>query len=547
MNVITHVLVDARGLEALDETWRQISNRPPRLAPHVMEARRRVLETLLTSEFTVLSRLLARIANGHYSTRDFSADSLRQALELYVLHFPVYRTYLTAAGPNAHDRKLIEDTIARARAQWFAADDGIFEFLRDALTMDLLKPGRPPHSAPRVRRFALKVQQFTGPMMAKSLEDTAFYRYHRLLALNEVGGDPSASALSTPAFHQLMRIRAKEWPHGMTATATHDTKRGEDARARLAALSEIPGEWTSAVARWKVLNAPHITLQGNMRAPSATFEYMLYQTLLGGWSLDRDDASLVERIQAYALKAAREGKEETSWLNPNEAYESGTRRFIARILDPEVATEFLDSLKTLVGRLALLGALNSLSQLTLKATLPGVPDFYQGTEFWDLSLVDPDNRRPVDFGARRSILAALDRPDWNDLIQKWPNGHLKFAWTRRLLKLRGELPDVFTHGDYHPLEVSGPHREHAIAFARRHGRNAAITVVGRLFAPVTRAGRAWPNGDVFDAAVDLKGFSIEGVDTSALPLSQAFRHFPAAVLKARATGAARPARRCVQA
>ena len=547
MNVITHVLVDARGLEALDETWRQISNRPPRLAPHVMEARRRVLETLLTSEFTVLSRLLARIANGHYSTRDFSADSLRQALELYVLHFPVYRTYLTAAGPNAHDRKLIEDTIARARAQWFAADEGIFEFLRDALTMDLLKPGRPPHSAPRVRRFALKVQQFTGPMMAKSLEDTAFYRYHRLLALNEVGGDPSASALSTPAFHQLMRIRAKEWPHGMTATATHDTKRGEDARARLAALSEIPGEWTSAVARWKVLNAPHITLQGNMRAPSATFEYMLYQTLLGGWSLDRDDASLVERIQAYALKAAREGKEETSWLNPNEAYESGTRRFIARILDPEVATEFLDSLKTLVGRLALLGALNSLSQLTLKAMLPGVPDFYQGSEVWDLSLVDPDNRRPVDFAARRSILAALDRPDWNDLIQKWPNGHLKFAWTRRLLKLRGELPDVFTHGDYHPLEVSGPHREHAIAFARRHGRNAAITVVGRLFAPVTRAGRAWPNGDVFDATVDLKGFSIEGVDTSALPLSQAFRHFPAAVLKARATGAAGPARRCVQA
>src|SRR6478609_2935310 len=315
MNAITHVLVDAKGLEAMDETWRQISNRPPRLAPYVKDAKRRVLETLLTSEFTVLTRLLARIANGHYSTRDFSADSLRQALELYVLHFPVYRTYLTHSGPTALDRKLIDDTIERARAEWFAADEGIFDFLRDALTMDLLKPGRPPHSAPRVRRFALKVQQFTGPMMAKSLEDTAFYQFHRLLALNEVGGDPASKGLTIAAFHDTMQARAREWPQGMTATATHDTKRGEDARARIMALAEIPGEWAAAVARWKVLNAPHLTLDDELRAPSATFEYMLYQTLLGAWSLQETaEAGFVERIQAYALKAAREGKEETSWL-----------------------------------------------------------------------------------------------------------------------------------------------------------------------------------------------------------------------------------------
>src|SRR5712672_2541400 len=192
LNAITQVLIDGKGLEPLDEVWRQLSNLPPRLAPVLKEAKRRVLETLLTSEFTVLTRLLARIAAGHYSTRDFSADSLRQPLELYILHFPIYRTYLTAAGPTAHDRALISDTIKKARADWFAADEGIFEFLRDTLTMDLIKPGRPPHSPPRVRRFALKVQQFTGPLMAKALEDTAFYRYHRLLALNEVGGDPSA-------------------------------------------------------------------------------------------------------------------------------------------------------------------------------------------------------------------------------------------------------------------------------------------------------------------------------------------------------------------
>ena len=298
----------------------------PKLEPVLKDAKRRVLETLLTSEFTVLTRLLARIASGHYSTRDYSADSLRQALELYVLHFPVYRTYLTSAGPTAHDRALISETIEKARADWFAADEGIFDFLRDTLTMDLIKPGRPAHSAPRVRRFALKVQQFTGPMMAKSLEDTAFYRYHRLLALNEVGGDPAAKALSVDAFHDDDAGRARgEWPHGMTATATHDTKRGEDARARIMALAEIPGEWASAVARWKVLNAPHLVIDGEMRAPSATFEYMLYQALLGAWPPDEPTIRLRERMQAYALKAAREGKQETSWLNPHQAYEAGCR------------------------------------------------------------------------------------------------------------------------------------------------------------------------------------------------------------------------------
>ncbi|MGX4769818.1 malto-oligosyltrehalose synthase [Bradyrhizobium guangdongense] len=542
MNAITQVLVDAKGLEALDETWRQISNRPPRLAPYVKEAKRRVLETLLTSEFTVLTRLLARIANGHYSTRDFSGDSLRQALELYVLHFPVYRTYLTHSGPTALDRKLIDDTIARARAEWFAADEGIFDFLRDALTMDLLKPGRPPHSAPRVRRFALKVQQFTGPVMAKSLEDTAFYQFHRLLALNEVGGDPASKGLTIPAFHEAMRARAREWPLGMTATATHDTKRGEDARARIAALSEIPGEWTSAVARWKVLNAPHLALHGHLRAPSATFEYMLYQTLLGAWPTEGPDAAFVERIQAYALKAAREGKEETSWLNPHEAYESGIKDFIAKILDPALSGEFLDALQTLARRVALLGALNSLSQLTLKATLPGVPDFYQGTEFWDLSLVDPDNRRPVDFAAREAALRVLDDPDWHDLVKSRPDGRLKLAWTRHLLKLRNALPEIFAQGDYQPLDVQGAHADHVIAFARRRGRAAAIVVVARQFAAFTQAGREWPTFEGFDATVDITGYTAPGLARNQLPVAQAFRDFPAAIIEARTASAAKPSR-----
>jgi (1->4)-alpha-D-glucan 1-alpha-D-glucosylmutase len=550
LNTITRVLVDAKGLEPLDEVWRQISNNPPRLDPVLKEAKRRVLETLLTSEFTVLTRLLARIAGGHYSTRDFSADSLRQALELYILHFPVYRTYLSATGPTGPDRALISQTIEKARSEWFAADEGIFEFLRDTLTMDLIKPGRAPHSVQRVRRFALKVQQFTGPVMAKSLEDTAFYRYHRLLALNEVGGDPSAGALSIEAFHEAMKARTEEWPNGMTATSTHDTKRGEDARARLMALTEIPGEWTSAVARWKILNAPHLVVEGEMRAPSATFEYMLYQALLGAWPSGERDDTLVERMQAYALKAAREGKQETSWLNPNQAYEAGLHKFIERILDPAVSAEFLSSLETLARRVSLLGALNSLSQITLKATMPGVPDFYQGTEFWDLSLVDPDNRRPVDFAERAGVLASLETPDWGRLTQNWSNGHLKLAWTRRLLKLRTELSDVFAHGDYQQLNVSGPHRDHVIAFARRHGRDAAITVVAKSFAGFSRAGRAWPRAEAFDATLDVSGYSVEGfadADATQLPISDLFRRLPAAVLKARFVGASKPARKRVRA
>jgi (1->4)-alpha-D-glucan 1-alpha-D-glucosylmutase len=544
MNAITHVLIDGRGLEPLDEIWRQISNRSPQLEPILREAKRRVLETLLTSEFTVLTRLLARIANGHYSTRDYSADSLRQALELYVLHFPVYRTYLTSSGPSEHDRQLITETIERARDDWFAADDGIFDFLRDTLTMDLIKPGRAHHSAPRVRRFALKVQQFTGPMMAKSLEDTTFYRYHRLLALNEVGGDPAAKALAADDFHQMMQARAREWPRGMTATATHDTKRGEDARARLMALSEIPGEWTSAVARWKLLNAPHLLVDGDLRAPSATFEYMLYQALLGAWQ--PDDASFVERVQEYALKAAREGKEETSWLNPHAAYEEGVKDFIAKILDPALSGEFLSSLQTLAQRLSLLGALNSLSQVTLKATVPGVPDFYQGTELWDLSLVDPDNRRPVDFAERAGRLDALKNPDWDRLVEKWPSGHLKLAWTRHLLKLRTELADIFANGDYEPLEVIGPQADHFIAFARRRGRQVAIIVATRWFAPFTDGGRHWPRPEDYEAALNVGGYAVEGfadADATQLRLSDLLAHLPAAVLKARFNGAVKPARK----
>jgi (1->4)-alpha-D-glucan 1-alpha-D-glucosylmutase len=508
LNVISRVLLDPRGLGTLDRTWQTASGETRDFDDILIEAKRRVLTISLASEFTVLSHLLARIATGHYTTRDFSASRLRAALRAFVVHFPVYRTYITASGPSAADRKTIESAIEKARAEWHGPDAGIFDFLRDALTLDLIAPGKVGHSIARVRRFAFKVQQFTGPMMAKSLEDTAFYRFHRLLALNEVGGSPAAQALPSADFHGLMQARAKTFPHGMTATATHDTKRGEDARTRQLALAELADEWAQAVDGWQRLNASLATTVGGMRSPSPAHEYMFYQALIGAWPLEGPSPEFVERIQAYAIKAGREGKQQTSWLSPDENYEAGLKEFLARILDRAQSAEFIDSFGLFARRTALLGALNSLTQVTLKATMPGVPDFYQGTEFWDLSLVDPDNRRPVDFAQRRDALAAVTAgTEWPALAAAWPDGRIKFALTRRLLALRQRLPSLFAEGAYRPLEVQGRDRDEVVAFARTSGRDALIVVAGRYFARATEGGRQWPAAQAWQASIATEGFS----------------------------------------
>ena len=531
LNLISRVLLDGNGLETLDETWRQASNIAPDFAPVLRAAKQRVMETLLASEFTVLARLLARIAGGQYTTRDFSADSLRQALELYVLHLPVYRTYITAGGPSSNDRALIAETIRKAKADWFGADEGVFDFLQDALTLDLATKDRVTHGRERVRRFALKVQQFTGPMMAKSLEDTAFYRYHRLLALNEVGGDAAATSLPVKDFHNAMQARVKDFPHGMTATATHDTKRGEDARARLLALPELAGEWASLVGRWKSLNAPHIVTDGDVRAPSLAFEYMLYQALIGAWP-EAIDADFLARMKAYALKAAREAKGETSWLNPRASYERGVELFLERILDANQSPEFLESIDAFARRASLIGRLNSLTQITLKAMMPGVPDFYQGTESWDTSLVDPDNRRPVDFKARAAALEEFATgPRWDDLIAHAADGRIKLAWTHHLLTLRKAHPDLFTNGNYLPLEVTGPHRDHVIAFARVHRREAVIVAAMRWFSPFTDSGRTWLSGPI-EGAIRLDGFHVGGASRTELPLGELLAQLPVATREA---------------
>ncbi len=542
LNVISRVLLDDRGLAPLEKIWRAVSGDERRFDAILIEAKRRVIATILASEFTVLTRLLARIAAGHYATRDYAPERLRAAFELFVVHFPIYRTYITPSGPSREDRAIIEAAITKARAEWFGPDVGVFDFLRDALTGDLVSPGRAGYSSARGRRFAFKVQQFTGPVMAKSLEDTAFYRYHRLLALNEVGGDPAAGGLSIADFHERMRERAARLPHGLTATATHDTKRGEDARARLVALSELAEDWTQRVRQWRALNAKLIDGSGPSRMPSPAHEYMLYQALLGAWPLGDIDAAFIQRMQAYAVKAAREGKQQTSWLAPDESYETGLSQFLRRLLDRRHSAEFIVSLDAFARRAALIGALKSLTQLVVKTTMPGVPDFYQGTEFWDLSLVDPDNRRPVDFATRMSTLeAGGDVPDWIALTMAWPDGRIKFAVMRRLLALRQRLANVFAYGSYAALEMVGPNSNELLAFARISGCEAVIVVTARLFDRATDGGRRWPSGAAWDASLTARGFSelanvLETRETPAGPtlaVSDLFEALPIAVLQAR--------------
>jgi (1->4)-alpha-D-glucan 1-alpha-D-glucosylmutase len=547
LNVISQTLVDPAGLPALKELAKDITGRRQPFAEVVDEAKRRVLHSILSSEFVVLTRLLSRIAAGHWRTRDFTLDGLRNALELYVLCFPVYRTYVNNDGASPRDRATIALAIAEARARWFGPESGIFDFLQDALTLDLIGPDRQGYSKARVRRFALKVQQFTGPMMAKSLEDTAFYRYFTLLALNEVGGDPTAPALSAAAFHGMMTERLQTQPHGMTGTATHDTKRGEDARARLLALSELVNDWRSEVEEWRRHNLPAVMTSGKKRTPSAGHEYMFYQTMLGAWPLEGPDKQFISRMQGYAIKAAREGKLETSWLNPDEDYEKGFTDFVAAILSDQA---FRRRVEPFAGKVALLGALNSLAQVTLKAMMPGVPDFYQGTEMWDLSLVDPDNRRRVDFAQRKTALDRLaSGVDWQDLVSRWQDGTIKLALTRRLLALRNELPGLFAEKNYTPLDVAGVDAEHVVAFSRSQADRVVVVAVGRYFSRATGSGTRWPATFDWDASITLPAcFDVEDAlrgkrfaAGEVIRAAQLFEHIPVAVLVASTTSKPRRA------
>jgi (1->4)-alpha-D-glucan 1-alpha-D-glucosylmutase len=501
--------VEADAVAAMQRTYTDFVHRRKSFAETARRAKMLIMQEALASELTVLATELARIAELDIHTRDFTSTSLRRALEAVVADFPVYRSYVTGQGPSAIDEVHITHAVDAAQRHARAADATIFGFVRDVL-LTRQAEGKDAAYRERVLHFAMKFQQYTSPVTAKGVEDTAFYRYYRLVSLNEVGGEPEQFGTSIADFHLAGTRRRNDWPHSMLCTSTHDAKRSEDVRARIHALSELPGEWRRHVNRWAGINRVHRQNPNGRPAPSADDEYLLYQTLIGTWPPgppDKDGfAGYADRIRSYMLKAAREAKLDTSWLNPDPAYETALREFTGALLDPATSARFIDDFMPFQRRIARIGMFNSLSQTALKLTAPGVPDIYQGNELWELSLVDPDNRRAVDFGKRRILLEGLqqefagDTPGGvapEDLLNGMSDGRIKLFLTWKCLALRRRFPELFENGDYLPLQVTGPGMKHLCAFARHRPDAATITVAPRLIARFVDAGDATP------AAADL--------------------------------------------
>lgn len=484
MAAVNGLFVDPAGERYLTRFYRQFTGDSQDFETTARAAKRLIMSEVLSSELNVLADMFHRVARQSRRTRDFTLAGMREALENVVAHFPVYRAYVTPRGADAQDRRDIEWAIGRARKAARTLDISIYDFIAGILTLDSLEGSPDPDS---VTDAALRFQQYTGPVMAKAAEDTAFYRYTRLVSLNEVGSNPGRFGLSPAAFHETNRARQRDFPFAMSSTATHDHKRGEDARARLNVLSEIPREWAQQVRRWSRWNARRKTQVEGRAAPDANAEYLFYQTIVGVWpyAMKPPDYEGLEafqaRIGAYMRKAAREAKSHTSWLAPDEAYEAALEQFVARALSRELSRPFLDSVFAFVEGIAPAGAANSLAQTLLKLTCPGVPDFYQGAEGWDLSLVDPDNRRPVDYGA----LAALLRQGGEHVapnLANWRDGGVKQALIRRALDCARDHEGLFTQGGYRELRGVGARGENVFAFARAHQQTVAVVVVPRLMA-----------------------------------------------------------------
>jgi (1->4)-alpha-D-glucan 1-alpha-D-glucosylmutase len=532
LNAVNGLFVDADSREAFDRIYQTFTGQAAAYDQRVSSAKKMTMLVSMASEINALAHQLDRIAERNRRCRDFTLNSLAFALREVIACLPVYRTYIT--GPeavSARDRQVIEEAADEAKRRNPRTAEAVFDFVRDAVLLKSVEDF-PAADRPRLVEWALKFQQLTGPIMAKSVEDTVFYTYNRLVSLNEVGGSPDRYGLSVMVFHRQNAERRECWPHSLLATSTHDTKRGEDMRARLDVLSELPGEWQAALARWGRLNSSKKTVLEDQPAPDRNDEYLLYQTLIGAWPSEpftaEGLAQFRERIALYMQKATKEAKVHTSWINPNEEYDAAVRQFIFRLLTPVVAWSgdqaatgvkhqattgvvpntledpFFEDLLVVQRRVAYFGYFNSLAQVLLKLTCPGVPDFYQGTELWDFSLVDPDNRRPVDYVRRRELLAELRRQIdrsardlsqlTDELLADLPSGRIKLFLIYQTLNFRRAHQDLFLHGDYLPLEVVGPQRDHVCAFARSSGSEVVIVAVPRLTARLTGGVESRPLG-----------------------------------------------------
>ncbi|HYF89459.1 malto-oligosyltrehalose synthase [Azospirillum sp.] len=546
-NLMGGLFVDPKAEETFTRLYADFIGRRDDFEEVVRQCKIRIMESEMASELNVLSRKAARIARSNPATADFTANILHQALKETIARFPVYRTYVDGGVPSDLDRRDIDWAISQARRAEQGPDGSVYDFLQRLLTTDLVAAPKSGYSHRQVTRFAMRFQQYSGPVMAKGLEDTAFYRYNRLAALNEVGGHPDHFGVSVSAFHRANQDRARNWPGNMLASTTHDTKRGEDTRARLYALSEMPEEWERQVQTWsRLLRARRGDVEGTA-PPDRNDEYLFYQLLLGAWPAELTGASVeqieqsamtafAERIVGAMTKSMREAKVHSTWAAPNEAYEGAVVSFIHDALDVTRRNAFLEAFLPFQASLARIGMVNGLSQTLLKLTSPGVPDIYQGCELWNLSLVDPDNRLPVDYDARRRLLEevedVVERGTVAGLLERWTDGAVKLAVTRQALAVRAEKPEVFSAGEYLPLEATGDRADHVVAYARRAGDDTVVVAVPRLVGqlgespdwgntaiPLPR-GTRWRNR--------LTGAEIEGGD--AVSAATLFADLPVALL-----------------
>jgi len=487
--MVNNLFVDGRNERAFDEIYRRFVRERMSFGDLVYRSKKQVLHETMSGDINSLGHQLNRFSERNRHHRDFTLYSLISTLKDVIACFPVYRTYITDTDPVSEaDRRYIRDAIRCGKRRSTVVPTMVFDFVERLLLKETAISER--RECEERARFIGKFQQITSPVGAKGVEDTALYSYNRLVSLNEVGSDPTRFGVAPASVHAWMVDRQRRWPAALSATCTHDTKRGEDVRARISVLSEIPGAWKAAIIKWRALNRRFKIDVLGAPAPDRNEEYFLYQTLVGVWPFDGDVTAVHDRVATYMRKALRESKVHTNWLSPNEEYERAVRQFIDAILDRRRAGVFLQSFEELQGRVAELGIYNSLAQLLLKITAPGVPDFYQGTELWDLNLVDPDNRRPVDYTKRRALLADLARlescrtPDAcaEELLRQRADGRVKMFVTTRALRSRQARRPLFEGGAYVPLEPTGAKRDNLFAVARQLGDTVAITCVPRLIA-----------------------------------------------------------------
>jgi (1->4)-alpha-D-glucan 1-alpha-D-glucosylmutase len=490
-NEVTQLLVDSSSETAITKTFHRFIDHSVPFG-HLLYAKKlQVMKLALANDVEVLGNMLDRLSEQNRWYRDFTLEALSRTVRETIACFPVYRTYVAPGHPvNDEDRQIIERAIAAAKRRNPGMDESIFNYLRDVLLFrfppNLNDAERAAHT-----HFVLKFQQATGPIMAKGLEDTGFYIYNRLTALNEVGGEPQQFGSSLDTFHKRNLDRQRNWPTTLLATSTHDTKRSEDVRARIEAISEIPELWRGSLQRWRTANRRWKRMINDLEAPDANEEYLLYQTLLGTWPIRTDgepesvpSQEYVERIQAYMAKSLHEAKINTSWIQPNEEWDAAMRDFAGKMLEANPRNKFPPIFLPVAKEIARLGAINSLTQTLLKLTSPGVPDIYQGNEIWDYSLVDPDNRRPVDYQLRQRMLDELATARPNELMPTWPDGRVKMFLTQRVLRFRRKHSDLFEHGEYLPVQASGTFAECCVSFARRFENKWILVIALRLSARI---------------------------------------------------------------